>query len=322
MYSIVEVQPSGYLPGVDTAGSKGGLVVNRYSAPDAATLSTLAVDPSGAAIVRIWINPGDVAAEYDFSHVLVETKPPKPAQQSAGSILPPGQLSPGCPRPTPPPPIEYLPVGSPYFLMPETIKQPIFGGGGMPGGYTWHLSVIDAGQPRQEASGNEFVQVSQSSIFDPVSWTGAEDQAVWILADKDGVPIKKLRFGMHGATPVTGDWDGSGTTKIGVFMEGLWFLDLNGNGVWDKGDLWVKLGKKGDQPVTGDWNGDGKTDIGIFGPTLDRRHASDCLRAGPAPVRLTRRTRAGPKMSRPIQRRRPSAIARSRRATPARCGPI
>jgi serine-aspartate repeat-containing protein C/D/E len=52
-----------------------------------------------------------------------------------------------------------------------------------------------------------------------------------------------------------------------VFIDGVWFLDLNGDGVWDKGDLWVKLGKKGDQPVVGDWNGDGKTDIGIFGPT-------------------------------------------------------
>ena len=28
--------------------------------------------------------------------------------------------------------------------------------------------------------------------------------------------------------------DGSGTTKIGVFLDGLWFLDLNGNGVWDE----------------------------------------------------------------------------------------
>ena len=192
----------------------------------------------------------------------------------------------------------------------------------MPGGYTWHLSVIDAGQPRQESSGDEFVQVSQSSVFDPVSWTGADlDQAVWILADKDGMPIKKLHFGMHGATPVTGDWDGSGTTKIGVFIDGLWFLDLNGNGVWDKGDLWVKLGKKGDQPVTGDWNGDGKTDIGIFGPTLDRRHARRSPPSRACPVRSIRRTRAGRKTCRPIRPRPPSAIARSRRATPARCDP-
>jgi serine-aspartate repeat-containing protein C/D/E len=80
------------------------------------------------------------------------------------------------------------------------------------------------------------------------------------------VPVKRVHFGMPGAIPVTGDWDGSGCTKIGVFMEGLWFLDINGNGVWDEGDLWAKLGHKGDQPVNGDWDGDGKADIGIFGP--------------------------------------------------------
>jgi serine-aspartate repeat-containing protein C/D/E len=264
VYSIVEIQPAKYLPGLDTAGSKGGLVVNQYSVPDAETLATLAVDASGAAIVRIWIDPGDTAAEYNFSHVLVETTPPN----NPPGYVPPGQISPWLPPPMPLGPAEFLVGGSPYMVVPEVIKQPIFGGGGMPGGYSWHLSVIDAGQPRQETAGSEFVQVSQSTVFDPVSWTGADlDQAVWILADKDGVPIKKLRFGMHGAKPVVGDWDGSGTTKIGVFMDGLWFLDLNGDGSWDRGDLWVQLGKKGDQPVAGDWNGDGKTDIGIFGPT-------------------------------------------------------
>src|SRR5207249_4851431 len=45
-----------------------------------------------------------------------------------------------------------------------------------------------------------------------------------------------------------------------------WFIDLNGNGVWDEGDLWAKLGTDRDRPVVGDWDGDGKDDIGIFGP--------------------------------------------------------
>jgi hypothetical protein len=40
---------------------------------------------------------------------------------------------------------------------------------------------------------------------------------------------------------------------------------VNGNGEWDEGDLWAKLGYDGDRPVTGDWDGDGKTDIGVFG---------------------------------------------------------
>ena len=66
--------------------------------------------------------------------------------------------------------------------------------------------------------------------------------------------------------PVTGDFNGDGVTDIGVFIDGQWFLDLNGNGQWDEGDLWAQLGTQDDLPVTGDWDADGKTDIGIYGP--------------------------------------------------------
>jgi hypothetical protein len=70
---------------------------------------------------------------------------------------------------------------------------------------------------------------------------------------------------MAGGTPITGDFNGDGETELGVFFRGQWFIDLNGNGAWDSGDLWANLGGEGDQPVTGDWDGDGKTDIGLFG---------------------------------------------------------
>ena len=44
-----------------------------------------------------------------------------------------------------------------------------------------------------------------------------------------------INFGIQGDIPVTGDWNGDGTTKIGVFRPsiGWWFLDYNGNGQWD-----------------------------------------------------------------------------------------
>ena len=90
--------------------------------------------------------------------------------------------------------------------------------------------------------------------------------ATWMLADANGNVTRTLRFGPDNGTPVTGDWSGDGTTKIGVFLDGAWFFDMNGNGVWDEPDLWLRLGKAGDQPVVGDWDGDGKSDIGIFGP--------------------------------------------------------
>jgi protocatechuate 3,4-dioxygenase beta subunit len=272
-YSVVETQPAGYTPGVDTAGSQGGLVVDSYSQLSASVLSTLAVSPDGAAIVKISIPPGTTAAQYNFAEVLIQRQPP-----TQPPVTPP--VTPPIPSPPPVMP-PFMPayvaspfaaeqaVAVPYALVPPTVTQPIFGGGTTPEDYSWHLSVVDAGQPRSADSADELadVQSTDSTYFDPASWTGADmNQSEWTLADADGVPIVTYHFGVAGATPVTGDWNGSGTTKIGVFIDGLWFLDLNGNGSWDQGDLWLKLGHTGDQPVTGDWNGDGKTDIGIFGP--------------------------------------------------------
>jgi serine-aspartate repeat-containing protein C/D/E len=64
---------------------------------------------------------------------------------------------------------------------------------------------------------------------------------------------------------LTGDFSGSGFSQLAIYYRGEWFIDLNGNGEWDEGDLWCKLGDENDLPVVGDWNGDGKDDIGIFG---------------------------------------------------------
>jgi hypothetical protein len=75
-------------------------------------------------------------------------------------------------------------------------------------------------------------------------------------------------FGLWDDLPVTGDWNGDGKTNIGVFRNGAWYLDFNGNGLWDKNvDTTIPLysfGNPNDKPITGDWNGDGKTNIGVF----------------------------------------------------------
>jgi len=70
-----------------------------------------------------------------------------------------------------------------------------------------------------------------------------------------------------GDIPVTGDWSGSGTTKIGIYRPstGQWFLDYNGDGVLDAGDKTYNFGGiAGDIPVVGDWSGSGFAKIGIF----------------------------------------------------------
>jgi hypothetical protein len=75
-----------------------------------------------------------------------------------------------------------------------------------------------------------------------------------------------LEPGEAGWTPLVGDWNGSGTTKIGVYKTGTLYLDYNGNGVWDSGsDKGYNFGLISDFiPVVGDWNGDGKTKVGFY----------------------------------------------------------
>src|SRR6476620_9180541 len=58
-------------------------------------------------------------------------------------------------------------------------------------------------------------------------------------------------------------------TRIGVFRPGTgeWFLDDDGNGQWDAGDIYIKsFGKSGDLPVVGSWSGNGVSNIGTFTP--------------------------------------------------------
>jgi len=72
-----------------------------------------------------------------------------------------------------------------------------------------------------------------------------------------------------GDIPVVGDWSGNGIAKIGIFRPstGAWYLDYNGNGVYDGPSIdkqYFYGGLAGDIPVVGDWNGTGFAKVGIF----------------------------------------------------------
>jgi len=93
-------------------------------------------------------------------------------------------------------------------------------------------------------------------------------------------------FGQPGDIPVTGDWDGTGVVRIGVYRpaNGHWYIDLNNNGKWDGSgpglDLDIQFGQSyaapcapvssatlstcGDLPIVGDWTGTGVSKLGIF----------------------------------------------------------
>lgn len=109
-------------------------------------------------------------------------------------------------------------------------------------------------------------------VFRKGNWyLDANGNGVWDRGVDTTIPSGD--FGSPTDVPITGDWNGDGQVNIGVFRRGAWFLDYNGNGIWDPNpsdpgaDKTIPAGSFGlatDKPVTGDWNGDGRTKIGIF----------------------------------------------------------
>ncbi len=80
--------------------------------------------------------------------------------------------------------------------------------------------------------------------------------------NNSGVVDAAMHFGIHGDTPITGDWNGDGVTDIGVFRPSAWQFIFNTAPVTR-----TTFGMGSDIPLTGDWNGDGVTDIGVFRPS-------------------------------------------------------
>ena len=100
-------------------------------------------------------------------------------------------------------------------------------------------------------------------------------EAQWFLSNSniaDHTDVGPFNYGIAGDLPVVGDWDGNGTTTVGIFRpaasqngQAQWFLS-NSN-VADNTDIGpLYYGNFGDLPVVGDWDGNAVTTIGIFRP--------------------------------------------------------
>ncbi len=159
VYSVVEMtQPANYLPGIDTVGTTNGvadgLAFNSYTYQSLGegTLSMLsALNSSSIAIASITLDAGDKAVSYNFSHVLVQTQTqPTSPSSSYPTALPPIPPMPPMASPLAGPFAAYQPMAHPYAMTPITLPG-LAGGSGEPDGFSWHLSVIDAGQPRRTA---------------------------------------------------------------------------------------------------------------------------------------------------------------------------
>ena len=80
-----------------------------------------------------------------------------------------------------------------------------------------------------------------------------------------------FRYGAESDRAIVGDFNGDGTKQIGVYRNGTWHIDYNGNGQWDAEDIEAKTNhKEGDFPIVGDFTGEGVDRIGIYTPSTGR----------------------------------------------------
>ena len=305
-YIVLEAQPTGYADGNDIVGTTTGFTYNSeleaQVAPQAVTRvfsSTQVMD----AVVNIQVARGGISAENNFTEVRVEALPDTPEQPRNPYYPPPRPEVPGNPI-TPNPGITGLPglAGSrpsAFTTFVGTSRTAAFQVQPASQMYTWHLSVINAGQPRSVAENliaSDQVWHQVSALLDS-DWHRFDlNQVGWSFTTTDATgewsrTEESARFGMMDGIPLAGDFDGDGVDELAVYRNGYWFIDINRNGQWEETDLLARLGDHEDLPVVGDWDGDGKDDIGIYGPMWPRDPAA--LRAEPGlpnPDNLVRST--------------------------------
>lgn len=276
-YHVYQMQPESYVDGLDTPGTAGGVAVNPADEPsdsDRITIQTLTVnestDPKDDAILNIALVGGGESRNNNFSEIAIGDEEVQLQRIETPAIT------------------QLQRIDVPYDVAPELLSSPaypIIQSQSAPlsvalfpfhpdrmefertSEVSWHLSVINGGFPRGRSPENEMVRGVGSK--DATAWNeGDRARGRWTIASLTGATIassSSIVLGDADASAVAGDFDGNGVDEPAIYVGGQWFVDLNGNGRWDNGDLWIQLGSALDIPVVGDWDGDGKDDIGIFG---------------------------------------------------------
>ncbi|MFP6676427.1 MAG: SdrD B-like domain-containing protein, partial [Pirellulaceae bacterium] len=225
-YAVYEIQPTGYFDSFDTAGTTSGRTLNANQ-PMPANIINFAANPPppSDAILGIPLGYGQISEQNNFSEVrtFAVVLPPQPP-------VPPKPPRP--PRHERPPHVEkHMPH---HPVSPVPFQIPFYRGSGRVD-VSWHLSIVDAGAARGSGTDTSTIWVREGT---KEHWqVNRLKTGQWIMPAVDE-HLEQLTFehlfGHQNAIPVTGDFDGNGITEIGVYIQGQWFLDLNGNGRWDE----------------------------------------------------------------------------------------
>ena len=119
----------------------------------------------------------------------------------------------------------------------------------------------------------------------------------FLLRNADGTTTKVV-LGDADDLPVTGDWDGNGTTDLGVYDQNTaTFTLLQTDPLGTPYATVIPFGVPGDVPVTGDWDGNGISDLGVWSPAT----ATFNKRGAVAPTGVTGRVKKV-QFGRPVER--------------------
>ena len=263
-YHVYEIQPEDFSDSLDTAGTTGGLPVNPADAvddDDRIVIQTLtaseATNPRDDAILNVFLRAGDHSQQNNFSEIVIQ-------DPTTSDFL----RDPDVEDPLVAVPVETFDprIRLVTFADPEGPRAPLTAYDEW--AVSWHLSVINGGFPRGSESIDGVISRVSAKMMRQNWEQGDHVSGRWSLMTQDGERLEDsddMTLGEENGTALAGDFDGDGTDEVAIYAAGQWFVDLNGNGVWDAGDLWIQLGTELDRPVVGDWDGDGKDDIAIFG---------------------------------------------------------
>ncbi len=276
-YNIYQIQPTGYVDSLDTPGSTGGFSINKNQNNPSPQFQVLmqsltqdaATNPGFDGILLVSVEPNQHSIENNFSEVIATNPPtqPPPAPPLPPSSPPPPEriyVTPEVWMTPPPMAWQPLPWSPPEMLIGLAYQAPP----------TWHLSVINGGTPRSKRHVDtvEDQEIAQKAkVMNLAAWqVRGMQQSRWTIVSTlhpERPATSRTVFDVPGSKPLAGDFNGDGIDELALFVDGEWFVDLNGNNAWDENDIWLRLGDETDQPVVGDWDGDGKDDVGIFGRT-------------------------------------------------------
>jgi hypothetical protein len=95
-------------------------------------------------------------------------------------------------------------------------------------------------------------------VFTPAAASGS----TWFLSNNfdETANYRPIAYGNSRDLKVAGDWNGNGTTDIGVVRDNLWLLSRDHD---VKAEIQCRFGLASDKKVVGDWDGDGDWTPGV-----------------------------------------------------------